>query len=102
MQSLVTFVQEAIVGGVTGSVAYDGIKLVLGSSYDKLAKYLSNDETEKFQSVLEFLLEENETLKNQIIELQKGNSVTIDNSIKVGGNSSGINVIGNNNNVNRK
>ena len=47
MQSLVTFVQEAIVGGVTGSVAYDGIKLVLGSSYDKLAKYLSNDETEK-------------------------------------------------------
>ena len=102
MQSLVTFVQEAIVGGVTGSVAYDGIKLVLGSSYDKLAKYLSNDETEKFQSVLEFLLEENETLKNQIIELQKGNSVTIDNSIKVGGNSSGVNVIGNNNNVNRK
>ncbi len=102
MQSLVTFVQEAIVGGVTGSVAYDGIKLVLGSSYDKLAKYLSNDETEKFQSVLEFLLEENQTLKNQIIELQKGNSVTIDNSIKIGGNSSGVNVIGNNNNVNRK
>lgn len=56
----------------------------------------------KFQSVLEFLLEENQTLKNQIIELQKGNSVTIDNNIKVGGNSSGINVIGNNNNVNRK
>lgn len=102
MQEIIQFVSTSIASGVVGSVAYDGLKAILGSSFDKLSSYLVNDEKAKFEGALEMLLEQNEELKQQIIELQKGNSVTIDNSIKIGGNSSGVNVIGSNNNVNRK
>jgi hypothetical protein len=99
MQNLVTFVQEAIVSGVAGSVAYDGLKTVLGSSYDRLSTYLSNNETEKFEGALEMLLEENQELKQQIEQLQQGRSITYDNSVKIGGNNSGNIVTGNNNTV---
>lgn len=102
MQEVITFVSTAIAGGVVGNTTYDGLKIVLGSSFDKLSSYLSNNQEAKFEGALEMLLEQNEELKKQIIELQKGNSLTIDNSIKIGGNSSGVNVVGNNNNVNRK
>jgi cell division protein FtsL len=95
MEELVTFVQGAIGGGV----AYDAVKVSLGSHFDKLSSYLSNGEDSKFEAALEMLFEENKELKQQIIDLQEGKRV---NSIKIGGNSSGVNVIGNNNNVNRK
>jgi hypothetical protein len=98
MQEIITFVQDSIMGGV----AYDGIKIVLGSSFTQLYTYLSNNQNEKFEGALEMLFEQNEDLKQKIIELQNGGSVTIDNSIKIGGNNSGVNIIGNNNDVNRK
>jgi len=75
MQNLVTFVQEAIVSGVAGSVAYDGLKVVLGTSFDRLSTYISNDETAKFEGALEMLLEENDELRKQIEALKEGKEV---------------------------
>ncbi len=97
MQEVVQFVATSIMGGV----AYDGIKVILGSSFDKLSSYLSNNEEIKFEAYLEGLLEQNEELKQQIIDLREGKSVSSDNSITIGGNSSGINITGNNNTVNK-
>ena len=79
MQEIVQFVSTSIASGVVGSVAYDGLKVVLGSSFDKLSSYLSNNEKAKFEGALEILLE-NETLVKEIESLMEGK--TIDNSFK--------------------
>mgnify|MGYP003543921895 CR=1 FL=1 len=98
MQEIIQFVSNSITGGV----AYDSLKVILGSSFNKLTSYLSNNEKEKFEGALEILLEQNEEMKQQIIELQKGKSIVNDKSIKIGGQSSGINVTGNNNIINKE
>ena len=98
MQEIIQFVSNLITEGV----AYDSHKVILGSSFNKLTSYLSNNEKEKFEGALEILLEQNEEMKQQIIELQKGKSIVNDKSIKIGGQSSGINVTGNNNIINKE
>ena len=79
MQELVGFVSGAMVGGVVGNATYDGLKAILGSSFDKLSSYLSNNQKEKFEGALEMLLED-ETLVKKIEELMDGK--TIDDSFK--------------------
>ena len=98
MQEIIQFVSNLITEGV----AYDSLKVILGSSFNKLTSYLSNNEKEKFEGALEILLEQNEEMKQQIIELQKGKSIVNVKSIKIGGQSSGINVTGNNNIINKE
>ena len=71
MQEIIQFVSNLITEGV----AYDSLKVILGSSFNKLTSYLSNNEKEKFEGALEILLEQNEEMKQQIIELQKGKPV---------------------------
>jgi hypothetical protein len=102
MQEIVQFVSGAMIGGVVGNTTYDGLKVILGSSFDMLANFLSNNENAEFKGALTILLAQNEELKQQIIDLQQGKSVSNDNSVKVGGNNSGVIVTGNNNSVNRK
>ena len=101
MQETVKFISEAMVGGVVGNATYEGLKVILGSSFDRLSNYLINKETVKFEVALDMLFEENKELKRQIEQLQQGKSVTFDNSIKVGGNNSGNIVTGNNNTINK-
>ena len=98
MQEIIQFVSNLITEGV----AYDSLKVILGSSFNKLTSYLSNNEKEKFEGALEILLEQNEEMKQQIIELQKGKSIVNDKSIKIGGQSSSINVTSNNNIINKE
>lgn len=102
MQELVQFVSGAMIGGVVGNTTYDGLKIILGSSFDMLVNFLSNNEKAEFKGALTMLLAQNEELKQQIIDLQQGKSVINDNSIKVGGNNSGNIVTGNNNTINKK
>ena len=102
MQEIVQFVSTSIASGVVGNVAYDGLKVILGSSFDKLSSFLSNNQEKKFEGALEILLEQNKELKQQIIELQQGKTAVHDNSVKVNGNNSGVIVTGSNNSVNRK
>ena len=77
MQDIIQFVSTSIASGVVGSVAYDGLKAVLGSSFDRLSNYLSNNETVKFEVALEMLFEENQELKKQIEQLQQEKEVSI-------------------------
>ena len=98
MQEIIQFVSNLITEGV----AYDSLKVILGSSFNKLTSYLSNNEKEKFEGALEILLEQNEEIKQQIIKLQQGKSIINDNSIRIDGKNSGINVTGNNNIINKE
>ena len=79
MQEIVQFVSTSIASGVVGSVAYDGLKVVLGSSFDKLSSYLSNNQEAKFEGALEMLLED-KTLLKEIEALMDGK--IIDDSFK--------------------
>jgi len=101
MQEIVQFVSGAMIGGVVGNTTYDGLKVVLGSSFDMLANFLSNNEKAEFKGALTILLAQNEELKQQIIDLQQGKSVSNDNSVKIGGNNSGVVVTGNNNSIHK-
>jgi len=92
---LTDFVFSSIAGGVVGNAAYDGLKTILGSHFEKLSDYIQNKEIEKFKGALELLLED-ETLKNQIEALKSGKVIDkslneIENSdvdIKLGKNGS--------------
>lgn len=112
---LVTFIQETIVGGIAGGAAYDGLKMILGNSYDKLASYLQNKEIHKFEAALDMLLSENIEVKKSLEHLRDGNYMQsiiqnnvngyniagnkLDTSVTVGGNSSGIIIVGDNNKI---
>lgn len=97
MQEIIQFVSNLITEGV----AYDSLKVILGSSFNKLTSYLSNNEKEKFEGALEILLAQNEEIKQQIIKLQQGKSIINDKSIRIDGKNSGINITGNNNTINK-
>ena len=84
MLEIVNFVSSSIVGGVAGNLAYDELKIILGSFFHKLSSYLHNEEHSKFQSELEVLLDKNKELKQQIIALHqaKNTNITINGDIK--------------------
>jgi len=79
MQGIVQFVSTAIAGGVVGNIAYDSLKVILGSQFDKLSSYLANKQEAKFEGALEVLLED-KTIAKKIEELMEGK--IIDNSFK--------------------
>lgn len=79
MQEIIIFVSTAIAGGVVGNTTYDGLKVVLGSSFDRLSSYLSTNQEAKFEGTLEMLLED-KTLVKEIEALMDGK--TIDDSFK--------------------
>jgi hypothetical protein len=79
MQEIMQFVSSSIASGIVGNVAYDGLKVILGSSFSKLSDYLSNNQKVKFECALEMLLED-ETLVKKIEYLMEGK--TIDDSFK--------------------
>ena len=76
---LISFVFGAAASGVTGNAIYDGIKLVLGNSFTKLEEFAKNDDREKFGLVLQAVLENNDTIKQQLEQLQRGETITIIN-----------------------
>ena len=100
---LITFVQETIGGGIAGGAAYDGLKMILGNSYEKLSSYLQKNETAKFEAALDMLLSKNMELREKIERLQNGENIAgdkIDKSVSIGGNSSGTIITGDGNIVN--
>ena len=119
MQELIQFVSTSIAGGAVGNFAYDGLKAILGSSFDRLSIYLSNNQIAKFEGALEILIEQNEELKKQIDQLQKGEEITsttinqthtgagdnvggdkiVNSGISIDGSNFGSIVTGNNNTV---
>jgi hypothetical protein len=76
MSELITFAQGAILGGAF----YDGVKVILANRFDLLEGYLTNKETEKFTAALEMLLAENQTMKNQLMQLMNNPTMTVTQS----------------------
>ncbi len=89
---LISFVFGAAASGVTGNAVYDGIKLVLGNGFAQLEAFAKNDDREKFELVLQTVLENNDTIKQQLEQLQRGETITIVNQQH---NGKGDNVAGN-------
>lgn len=73
MEPLITFVWSAIAGGVV----YDGVKAILGNSFQRLADYKANDQKAKFEETLEILLENNDKLRTQLSALASGEQTNI-------------------------
>jgi len=88
---LVEFVWSSFVSGV----AYDTIKPIVGNTFNKLAGFSGSGDRDKFELVLESIIESNENIKKQLEALQSGktvnlgaNSVYSEGDIKVDGGSS--------------
>jgi len=79
MQEIIQFVSTSIAGGIVGNTVYDSLKVILGSSFNKLSEYLSSNQKEKFNGELEILLED-ENLVKKIKSLMEGK--TINDSFK--------------------
>lgn len=50
MQEIIQFVSTSIASGIVGNTVYDSLKVILGSSFNKLSEYLSINQKEKFNS----------------------------------------------------
>jgi hypothetical protein len=74
MQEIIVFVSTAIAGGVVGNTTYDGLKVILGSSFNMLSSYLSTNQEVKFEGALEMLLED-ESVAEQIKSLMDGKEI---------------------------
>lgn len=91
LMALTTFAWNAVAGGVIGNAAYDGIKLVLGKGFGRLAGYAENGQREQFAIALQAILETNDTLRESLTQLATGGTVT--NTITTGNIEAKGNVI---------
>ena len=73
---LVEFVLGAATG-VAGNTAYDGVKMVLGNTFNKLKTLAGNNDQETFELVLQTAIESNDNIKKQLEQLQRGENIQI-------------------------
>jgi len=83
--NLIAFVWSAVVSGVAGNAAYDGIKTILGKGFDRLAYYAQEKKKSEFETALLSILETNEKIKQQLSELNENSQLIIDGKITVSG-----------------
>lgn len=81
-------------GAISGGVVYDGIKSILGKSYEKLKNFADGGKKDEFASHLETIFSVNEQIKKQLEELQKSSETNINskNTIDVKGNHNSITI----------
>lgn len=79
---------------ISGEIFYDGIKSVLGKSYEKLKSFADGGKKDEFTSHLETIFSVNEEIKKQLEELQKNSEININskNTIDVKGNLNSIKI----------
>ncbi|MDK2042080.1 hypothetical protein [Aliarcobacter butzleri] len=106
MKEIIEFVSVSIMNGVIGNTSYDLLKNILGTSFDNIKSYITNNQNEKFQCELNILLKDkaivekirnlmNNTiidnsfqgLENSQIDIELGENITIKNSFKDNVNS---------------
>ncbi len=81
-------------GAMAGGVAYDGVKMILANSFDKLKSFFDDKKQEEFNSHLETILSVSEEIKTKLEELQNNIEVNINskNTTTVTGNSNTITI----------
>jgi hypothetical protein len=67
--NLVAFIWTAVVSGVAGNAAYDGIKAILGKGFERLASYAREKKKGEFEIALLSILETNEKIEQQLSQL---------------------------------
>ncbi len=107
MKEIIEFVSLSIMNGVIGNTSYDILKNILGTSFDKIKLYVTNNQNEKLEAELKNLLEDEviigkirtlmnntmiensfERLENSQIDIDLGENLRITNSFKDNINSS--------------
>ena len=63
--------------GVAGNTVYESLKLILGGSFDKLESLAKADDKATFELLLQTAIEQNQTLKQQLAQLQQGQPINI-------------------------
>lgn len=85
---LANFTWAALAGGAM----YDGVKMILGKSCDRLQGFVSNDDRVNFETTLAIILEANEDIKNKLENLKNETEITSsfkkvqDSEIDISGN----------------
>ena len=87
---LLTFVMTTLGTGVTGNLAYDGLKQIVGGTFPRLLSSAKNNNTVEVESIFQTLIEQNIQIKNQLEQLQSGQPITFVNQTHSG---SGDNVV---------
>jgi len=94
---LINFVFGAATG-VAGNSVYDSIKLILGNKFGQLETVAENDNRGKFEFLLQTVLANNETIKEQLQqlhaqELGQQTGVNIKGDVKAGTGSVAAGVV---------
>lgn len=81
-------------GAMSSGAFYDGVKFILGASYEKLKSFVDENKKDDFTSHLETIISVNEGIKKQLEELQKGSEININskNTIDVKGDNNSIKI----------
>ncbi|MDO5356115.1 MAG: hypothetical protein Q4E77_01290 [Conchiformibius sp.] len=69
---LINWTWQAIASGMAGNAAYDGIKALLGNSFNRLEQHYTQQERTEFEQTLEILLENNRQLRQDLTALAQG------------------------------
>lgn len=94
MNELINFAWSAMAGGAF----YDGIKALLGTSFNRLHQHYTQQERAEFEQTLEILLDNNQQLRQNLAALAQGNSRSVNIRIQTGNIRANGNVnIGNHN-----
>ena len=95
---LINWTWQAVASGMAGNAAYDGIKALLGNSFNRLHQHYTQQERTEFEQTLEILLDNNQQLRQNLAALAQGNSRSVNIRIQTGNIRANGNVnIGNHN-----
>ena len=74
---LAKFVWDSVLTGVIGNAAYDGIKAILGSTFDRLKNCVNDQEREQFDVAIDLILETNQEIRNKLSSLASGTHIGV-------------------------
>lgn len=69
---LINWTWQAIASGIAGNAAYDGIKALLGTSFNRLHQHCTRQERTEFENELQTLLDNNQQLRQDLAALAQG------------------------------
>lgn len=74
---IANFLWASISSGVIGNAAYDGIKAILGSAFDRLVGHANAQKRAEFDAAVHAILETNQEIRNTLSSVASGTSISI-------------------------
>ena len=69
--TLINFIWNAMVTGIVGNAAYDGIRAILAKDFDKLLPFSKDKQKPEFEAALISILARDQKIEQQLSQLQK-------------------------------